>query len=657
MELNELKDLENLSFKYNNLYNRSGIILTYQKMENNKIKTFFILSQSLFQNNMILSDFGGLRDTKINPITNAFREFIEETTFVGTINDNPVLKGHDYIHQNNLLTNNLDKIVNKLKTKDFIVYFRTDRDISNYLYIINLDFLETIKWNNVNYNLKDIQDYHEIPISNNNYHNELTSIVIISKQEFFKRHKDNAIYQNQKVRYLIYNTLVKNIQSFNIFDNIIKKSLREAHTRQKYDEASKTYETMEWLDKPACTKTFNINTNDVNVLLNDNVSYNYDCPEKVYIDNKTQIKYITLPIGYNLYKAMKETTLTNLSIENIYAKSFTWYGDVDSSMSYIPWAKDKFSEQWKIHPYKTTVPIKLFYLLDNGNLDYLYKKILSDISMYKSKHPYSNIDQQYNQSKIISLDKDIDVLRLTTGFHITFKGQIQLLKKYNLDKSIIRRKVNIHSKFKNLQGKNSRYCFMNVCHSDLYYDLDRISPLLSIDKKLVGIICRYVNLDGYYTHTVPSLWHLGNKFHGEIALCSSKYLLDIDPTNIYNDPNNPKYKEKLEQANKKYSTKFDYSYQIFDYEYIVKNDISKIKKYMEDSFNESHFIVTFPFDTKRSNEVEKSLKGIGDLILSIDYFVDDLDKYLLEKIKLKWNISKCFTFRKISVMKSSDINL
>ena len=249
-------------------------------------------------------------------------------------------------------------------------------------------------------------------------------------------------------------------------------------------------------------------------------------------------------------------------------------------------------------------------------------------------------DQKYQSNQISSMGREIKTLKLTTGFQIIYNEQLKLLDNRGMHEQIVKRK--------RWTTKMIRYCLgYENCHSDLYFDLNRVSPLLSIDRKLVEIICKYINVDGYYIHTVPSLWHLGDVFHGEMATCISRNLLDYDIENVYSDTDSQKYKEKLHEAEEKYKSKkmvFETKSILVDYKTFDKYE-DQIVKYIKDKSKDHHIII---YSSEASDKYKEMLDRLKELkihksILNIYMFIKDLEGFIKEKFKTNLNIDEIVT--------------
>jgi hypothetical protein len=627
----DIKNLE--SIRYNKYYNRSGVVLWFHRKIGDIIKTYFIFTVSKYADKFTVMDFGGQRDQVIGPVVNMFREYIEESTYSDPA-ENPVDKGIKYAYDNNILQGpDFEKFVQKINNQDYMALYNEFSGVNNYLYLVYLDELNALKWGGVNYNLDNISnDGLVINIEANNYHNEIHSIWVVDRNYMFKN-------RNYAFRYLISDTLTANHRMIDIIDKYYKSVLLEPSKVAAYQKELTNYTTVPW---EKCPDIVDINAHTKN----DTTGYTFEC-----VPSKTEqgFTFIELPAGYNFYKAMKPTDLaSNINITNTYATSPTWYGDLDTAFSYIPWGLEANRENWRVYAYKLVTPVKLILLMDGNNIKYLYDKILATMKQNINKHSQNKLDQAHRVHVINGLDAEIRALRLTTGYRLTFASQLKLLDKLGLHGSILKRKKQATDKFIK-DNRLIRYCLKDTCFSDLYYDLDRISPLTAIDRQLVKIICKYTNFDGYYIPTVPSLWHLGYKFHAEIALCFSRHIMELDTENVYNDTNSEAYKKKFEDANKKYMER-KLSSSVINYIYIDFDAINAaVINYVKKNYSEYHFMVITDKKTDAYNEVIESLKksDLYNYVMTIHFFINNPREFIVNSLNKGIHISAFVTQKKM----------
>ena len=358
--------------RYNKYYNRSGVIFRFRhKGKKGKLSSYFIFTKSKFDNKYVYSDFGGGRDSNIDPLENAWKEFVEESTFVSDININPSELGMDYISDNSFLRkNDFDKVVKSLKDDgDYHVLYNEQRSTLNYLYIVDLGIVDGFRWNG-----KDVKmdgDYQEIDVSGSINGDEIDSFIIMRRKHFIENFSKSVGNKSKTYfRYLIWDTIIKNFNSIEVVDQVISSELSIPDKLNKFNDEKEKYKTEDKWDKDVrntCDKTLVTNKVKGDDMLNDKETLNFQCFE-IKKDAITGIRYIEIPKDYNFYKSMNPTSLGNSDFENTYASSPVWYGDLMTSMSYIPWAKEKYDTDWKLYVFKTLRPIKLMLLLDTFNI-------------------------------------------------------------------------------------------------------------------------------------------------------------------------------------------------------------------------------------------------------------------------------------------------
>ena len=79
---------------------------------------------------------------------------------------------------------------------------------------------------------------------------------------------------------------------------------------------------------------------------------------------------------------------------------------------------------------------------------------------------------------------------------------------------------------------------MGSFHSHRKQDLNRASIYINSDKIMAQAISEFYNVDGYISHTVPSLWHRNGIFHEEICIFNQRSCLKRTNNNIVIDVDN-----------------------------------------------------------------------------------------------------------------------
>lgn len=249
-------------------------------------------------------------------------------------------------------------------------------------------------------------------------------------------------------------------------------------------------------------------------------------------DHRNNINYIVIPKNTVIYKAMPYTEYNVNNNRNPRSLSSGWFSTLDVAKKYATSANQSLKrkkieasspEYWRVYAFTFIKSAKLFYLMDFNNLHTIVNKHKAQISNiidkstaeYESKRHIPNIDTKHMDSII----KKIKLIKMLTGFQATYRQQLSYIKDIHpvFKRKILQSEVEILNNFFNHEKKNRskkvRYKIDANYHSDLLYDLNRISMGTELDRSLLKILQESYQFDGYINHRVPSIWEFGRYSH------------------------------------------------------------------------------------------------------------------------------------------------
>lgn len=263
------------------------------------------------------------------------------------------------------------------------------------------------------------------------------------------------------------------------------------------------------------------------------------------LDHRSGIKYVTIPKNTIIYKAMpppnstqNSTQNTNFNINNSnpYSGESGWFGTLETAKKYAVNAnlplkakgiELKSSKYHRIYAFKFTKTVKLFYLMDFNNIYKIVKKLTHSAMrvLERSTADYSSLSQ--TPRKLFPIDlkelnkqiRYVNTMKMLTGFQLSYRQQLEYIKRVHVVfKRKIESEVNLLNHFynheRNNRTKRVRYRIDKNYHSDLSYDLNRISIGTEFDRSMLNTIRRnYSSFDGYINHRVPSMWEYGKFGH------------------------------------------------------------------------------------------------------------------------------------------------
>lgn len=286
-------------------------------------------------------------------------------------------------------------------------------------------------------------------------------------------------------------------------------------------------------------------------------------------NTNTNINIMQLPTNTNIYKAMAYTD-KNITNDNPYSNRSAWFSTLEVAKKYAQQRNQLLKNQnvspnspmyWRVYSYKTVKPIKLIYLMDFNNLHTINNTIKNQLSKVLNASSADIKKSSNNQKELKPLDiglmnnliSDINTIKALTGYELTYKQQLDYIK--NIHKAF-RRKISdpqmeiLDSFYNHERGNRTRkvrYKIGSNYHSNLSYDLNRISMGTELDRSMLNTIKQlYSDTDGYVSYRVPSIWEYGRYGHNtssrviptldeEIGLFVQKGRIVRDKDNIHDN--------------------------------------------------------------------------------------------------------------------------
>lgn len=268
---------------------------------------------------------------------------------------------------------------------------------------------------------------------------------------------------------------------------------------------------------------------------------------KVNLSRENGLDIITIPKNTLLYKAGSwkklknvEEELNQTGINNWHAHKISWFTSKKFALEYTKseWAKKL---NYSLALFKTTKDIKLLFLYSYENLNKIYQHLEKDIKKIKKakKLKDNNLEKKTIENIYFDNLMKLDVLKFTTGINTDFNTQVKLCKKwgdiignelnknedndYKVSNEFKKRFKDKKCKYNNIyfrdENKSFVYNYNNLCTiGPRKQDLNRISFSTASDKVMVETIEYYLNVDGYGTPSIPSLYHKNGILIEEFAL-------------------------------------------------------------------------------------------------------------------------------------------
>jgi len=149
------------------------------------------------------------------------------------------------------------------------------------------------------------------------------------------------------------------------------------------------------------------------------------------------------------------------------------------------------------------------------------------------------------RDRVVSLRRDLNVIRLTTGFDATWADQLRLLRRYGdaittepdrlPDDVLTQRRITPEDAFAVAEGASGSWrlaTLVSGCSADAVVwgpgraALNRVSFSAALDRVLTAAIARSMNVDGYIAPAMPSLLNPRGALLEEIAVFSPRGALN-----------------------------------------------------------------------------------------------------------------------------------
>ena len=337
------------------------------------------------------------------------------------------------------------------------------------------------------------------------------------------KNKSYTLFDEEKLKYIS-----KNIINTQLSKNIILRFNKDLQELPKYGKYVNTYSVLKIkIIKPYANILLFINKNNKHKI--DKELHNFSNQIKNYkiIDISTKFQPLIPHIKSTLNKINKLYT-TKVKAGTIVYKSMpiiketynvskyelrsAWFGTYETALKYTDQVnRNKNVKINKVYKFMFKNDIELINLMIFNNLHKISKLLKSKI--VKS---LSNNDISSTKDNI----KDLNILKILTGYEITYKEQLNAIKLIHpvFKRKIEHSEVEILNTFYNHNRKNRskkiRYKIEKTYHSDLFYDMNRISLGTELDRSLINILQKnYKTVKGYIANRVPSIWEFGRYNH------------------------------------------------------------------------------------------------------------------------------------------------
>ena len=239
------------------------------------------------------------------------------------------------------------------------------------------------------------------------------------------------------------------------------------------------------------------------------------------------VTLVELPVGTTLHKAMtipSRGLVDETDIFNIYAGTNSWVTNLNGAQQYANWGYGD------IVSFEVIEKLQLFDISVIANWEIILSKLNDQLKILRDKKIPSNVSpyaQKYIQQEIDRLLFQQKIIHLTIGYGVTWKKQQQLLLEfgdaitddfnYHPKEQLKRRNCNPNDWF----SVNNRPTVLRSTTSTFGWrdkDLNRVSFTTALDNIMANTITQFINVDGYYSGKVPSLFHRYGVFNEEIAI-------------------------------------------------------------------------------------------------------------------------------------------
>lgn len=286
-------------------------------------------------------------------------------------------------------------------------------------------------------------------------------------------------------------------------------------------------------------------------------SVSFDLDGAVY-----PLDVVRIPQGSRIYRAMVIPTSSSVApddVRNVLAADTTWFGDRRVAEIYAnsSWGR---AEGRAVVTFETTRPLVLMDLASMRNMSFVwasvggeYRRAKEVVARLEGSDPPSRNPEALRvaRDRVVSLRRDLNVIRLTTGFDATWVDQLRLLRRYGdaittepdrrPDDVLSQRRITPEDAFAVAEGASGSWrlaTLVSGCSADAVVwgpgraALNRVSFSAALDRVLTAAIARSMNVDGYIAPAMPSLLNPRGALLEEIAVFSPRgalKALSIEP--------------------------------------------------------------------------------------------------------------------------------
>jgi len=273
------------------------------------------------------------------------------------------------------------------------------------------------------------------------------------------------------------------------------------------------------------------------------------------IDGATYpLDLIRIPQGSVLHRAMVLPTTSTVApddVRNTLAADTTWFGDLRVARIYAnsSWGH---AEGRVVVSFETTRPLVLMNLASMPNLNFLwasvgreYRQARADLDRLTGPSPPTRnpVAVQVARDRVAALRRDLNVIRLTTGYDATWADQVRLNLRYgdaittepdrSPEKVFAERGIGVRDAFAVRAGDAGLWRVATLVSGCPGTDssvtwgpgraaLNRLSFSAALDRVLTDAIARSMNVDGYIAPAMPSLLNPRGALLEEVAIFSPR---------------------------------------------------------------------------------------------------------------------------------------
>ena len=263
---------------------------------------------------------------------------------------------------------------------------------------------------------------------------------------------------------------------------------------------------------------------------------------------------VRVPQGSRIYRAMvlpSTSTVAPDDVRNVLAADTTWFGDrrVADIYANSSWGR---AEGRVVVTFETTRPLVLMDLASMRNMTFLWASVGSEyrraealLAQLLGPNPPNRNPEAVRvaRDRVANLRRDLNLIRLTTGYDATWADQLRLLRRYGdaittepdrrPDDVLAQRRITSGDGFA-VQGDAPGTWRVSTLVSGCpgtddavtwgpgRAPLNRVSFSASLDRVLTSVIARSMNVDGYIAPAMPSLLNPRGALLEEIAVFSPR---------------------------------------------------------------------------------------------------------------------------------------